>query len=86
MVKNEKHVGDVEVRDMVRQEKLEQVALVQFSGLLPEYHKRMAEAAIHALANWVPDEYVDDALNDIRYFSNRVRCEVDGDVRRSRYK
>ena len=70
---------------MNRIEKLERVAQSQFIGLLPEYHKKMGEALIHALANWVPEENIGDALNDIRYYSERVLKEVDEDAHHSRY-
>ena len=69
---------------MERQEKLERVASTQFVGLLLEYHKKMAEAMIHALANWIPKEHIDDALNDVRYYSEQVLKEIEMDASHSR--
>lgn len=60
------------------------VATSRFLGLLPEYHKRMAEALLHALANWVPAEHINDALNDVRYYSEQVLKEVEVDSHHSR--
>ena len=69
---------------MERQEKLEMVAVSRFLGLLPEYHKRMAETLIHALANWVPTEHIGDALNDVRYYSEQVLKEVEEEALKTR--
>jgi len=60
------------------------VASSRFLGLLPEYHKRMAEALIHGLINWIPNEHIGDALNDVRYYSEQVLKEVEADAHHSR--
>ena len=44
----------------------------------------MAEAMIHALANWIPKEHIDDALNDVRYYSEQVLKEIEMDASHSR--
>lgn len=70
---------------MERQEKLERVALTYFAGLPVDYHRRMAGAMVHALTNWVPTDHVDDALNDVRYFSEQILKKLEEDIHRSRY-
>ena len=70
---------------MERQEKLERVALTYFAGLPVDYHRRMAGAMVHALTNWISAEHVDDALNDVRYFSEQTLKELEEDIHRSRY-
>ena len=69
---------------MERQEKLEMVAVSRFLGLLPEYHKRMAESLIHALTNWIPVEHINDTLNDVRYYSEQMLKEVEEEAPQTR--
>jgi hypothetical protein len=78
-------IMDVEVDDLDRIEKLEAVASSRFLGLVPEYHKRMGEALVHALANWVPKEHIEDALSDIQYYSDKVLRELETDIHCSRF-
>ena len=67
---------------MDKQEKLERAATSYFCGLMVEYHRKMGEALIHALVNWIPVEHIADALNDVRYFSGKVIEELNRDVER----
>jgi len=69
---------------MERQEKLEAVAVSRFLGLTVEYHKRMGEALIHALVSWIPEDHIDGALSDVRYYSDQLLKEVEAEVLKTR--
>jgi hypothetical protein len=76
---------DQEVDDMEHIHRVEAAAVKSFDGLLTEYHKRMAEAMIHALANWVHEEDVEDIVSDILFYRSKIEAEVVVDAQRSRH-
>jgi hypothetical protein len=77
---------DVESSDLEHTHRVEATAMQSFDGLIVDYHKRMAEAMIHALANWVHEEDVEDIISDILFCRGKIEVEVGGDAQRSRYK
>jgi len=56
------------------------------SGLPVEYHKRLADRVVACLGNWIPEEHLEDALNDMRYHRRQIESLLVEDTQRPRHR
>jgi hypothetical protein len=56
-----------------------------FYGVLPDYYLGLSKKIIRALANWIPEDHVEDASCDIKACRRWLEEEIRKDEQHSRH-